>query len=392
LRDLYAFVGRDLIGVFHEASDGAVFEYADSSLRTPLSLSIPRGQPSSAAAGINYLDNLLPDRTEVRQRWARERDLPSADVFSLATAYGEDVAGVVSLSADPERGRREETPLIEATDDDIAARIATLRQDDTSWIDPRVRPRMSLAGAQGKFSLVRIGDRWFWPTYDHPSTHILKPPSPKHDLLEKLEALALDLARAVGIEAAIARTDSWLDQPCFVIERFDRNPAGQRIPAEDVNQALGSPVDAKYSVTAPQVARLMALYGNERRFVRQLAFNVALGNSDAHAKNYSLLLAGERAVLAPLYDAVPTILYPQYSSRYAMTVGRARYPGELSESAWRAFAARSGLDGDVVWDDALRITTAVADRLVDHFAAADLDEHRQRILAKHARILRRGLA
>ncbi|MDN5743794.1 MAG: HipA N-terminal domain-containing protein, partial [Nocardioidaceae bacterium] len=176
MRDLYALVGRDLLGVFHETADGAVFEYTDSSRATPLSLSLPRGRASSPEVGINYLDNLLPDRADVRARWARERSLTSSDTFTLTTAYGEDVAGAVTLTPDPERPRTATGPLIEATEDDIASRIASIRHDDTSWIDPRVKPRMSLAGAQGKFSLSRIGDRWYWPTYDRPSTHILKPP------------------------------------------------------------------------------------------------------------------------------------------------------------------------------------------------------------------------
>lgn len=392
MRELYAFVGRDLLGVFHETADGAVFEYAHSDLTTPLSLSLPRGHTSSPQVGINYLDNLLPDRADVRERWARERGLPSADAFTLASAYGEDVAGAVTLTPDPDLPRRAAAPLIEATEDDIASRIASIRRDDTSWIDPRVRPRMSLAGAQGKFSLARSGNRWFWPTYDRPSTHIFKPPSLKHRDIETFEVFGLELARSVGVEAATSRRMTWLGQPCFLVERFDRNLDGQRIPAEDVSQALGRPVAAKYAVTAPEVAQLMAAHGSERRFVRQLAFNVAFGNGDAHAKNYSFLLAGKRAVLAPIYDTVPTILYPQYDGTYSMPIGSARRPGDLSERNWRRFADEAGLDGDMVCDEAFAITAKVADQYEELFAKVGVDPQRMRIIQKHVRVLRRGLS
>jgi serine/threonine-protein kinase HipA len=67
--------------------------------------------------------------------------------------------------------QREPAALFEASMDDIAARIAALTRENTSWVDPRARPRMSLAGAQGKFTLARVGDQWFWPTYEVPSTH-----------------------------------------------------------------------------------------------------------------------------------------------------------------------------------------------------------------------------
>ena len=39
-----------------------------------------------------------------------------------------------------------------------------------------------------------------------------------------------------------------------------------------------------------------------REFFRGFVFNAVIGGTDAHAKNYSLLLAGESVKLAPLYD------------------------------------------------------------------------------------------
>lgn len=48
----------------------------------------------------------------------------------------------------------------------------------------------------------------------------------------------------------------------------------------------------------------------------------AIGNSDAHGKNLSLLLVPDGTVeLAPLYDTVPTVMWPQLRSAAAMTVG-----------------------------------------------------------------------
>ncbi|MGL5824768.1 MAG: hypothetical protein ACRCYU_08115 [Nocardioides sp.] len=57
MRELFAFVGRELLGVFHETAEGdAIFEYADSNVTTPLSLSRPRGHTMIPETGINYLD------------------------------------------------------------------------------------------------------------------------------------------------------------------------------------------------------------------------------------------------------------------------------------------------------------------------------------------------
>jgi serine/threonine-protein kinase HipA len=56
-----------------------------------------------------------------------------------------------------------------------------------------------------------------------------------------------------------------------------------------------------------------------RAFYKGLVFNVVAGCTDAHAKNYSLLLTGNSVTLAPLYDLVSYAAYwdgesPIYSS------------------------------------------------------------------------------
>jgi len=51
-------------------------------------------------------------------------------------------------------------------------------------------------------------------------------------------------------------------------------------------------------------------------------FNMLIGNHDAHAKNFSLLYMPNRTIrLAPLYDLVSTILYPELTDKMAMKLG-----------------------------------------------------------------------
>src|SRR5699024_2270800 len=133
-----------------------------------------------------------------------------------------------------------------------------------------------------------------------PSTHIVKPPSRQHPEIEALEVQSLRLADDVGIAASQAEVVRFKGQPAFVTKRWDRRD-GQRVHAEDLNQALGRPTSAKYSTTAVRALRLLSAHGLERDFLRQLAFNVALGNADAHAKNYSILLEPDKMSLAPVY-------------------------------------------------------------------------------------------
>jgi serine/threonine-protein kinase HipA len=391
LPDLYAFKDGRLAGVFSAidpASQEARFEPADS--RTLISLSLPPGRLAVGRAPYAYLDNLLPDDDLVREAWARQRGI-TPDVASLLAEFGRDVAGALVLVPDPELPEPGAEPLWEATEDDIAYRIVALGDASSSWLDPRAKPRLSLGGQQGKFSIVQVGGQRFWPTWEHPSTHIFKPPSRRLGLVARYEAAALALARDIGLPASQADVVEVLDQPTLVVERWDR-AGGVRLHAEDLCQASGRLVSEKYQVAAPELAQLLGQYGQAEPFVRQLAFNVAIGNTDAHAKNYSVLLHGNQPTLAPLYDTVPVSMYGTlYDDRLAMPVGRARSTSGAGENAWRTFARQARLDPDETWAEASRIMESVAEQWPDRMAALGLDAARLRHAEQQARAIRRAL-
>jgi serine/threonine-protein kinase HipA len=74
--------------------------------------------------------------------------------------------------------------------------------------------------------------------------------------------------------------------------KYERNQAGLPGPsAVDALQLIGHVVNTR----PPAAARIV--------FLGALVFNVMIQNTDAHAKNYSLLIrAGDKVDLAPLYD------------------------------------------------------------------------------------------
>ncbi|NNL89330.1 MAG: type II toxin-antitoxin system HipA family toxin, partial [Marinicaulis sp.] len=73
-------------------------------------------------------------------------------------------------------------------------------------------------------------------------------------------------------------------------------------------------------------------------------FNLIIGNADAHAKNYSLLYLANGAIeLAPLYDLLSTVYYPELSPRLAMKIAKRHTLEELKSSDWEKFADETGL-------------------------------------------------
>ncbi|TQL66964.1 HipA-like protein [Nocardioides albertanoniae] len=286
MAELYAFAGRRRIGIFRHAGPRIAFAYDDSAGPTPISLSLPRsGQPVTPAAARAWLDNLLPAREDVRRRWARERGLPDTEPMTLLASYGDDLAGAISLSPDPDLPWRRAPQPVEAPLHEIATRLAALRNQPTSWLDQRARPRFSLGGHHGKFALRRASGKWLWPTYEHPSTHILRPTTPEEGAARIAD---LDHARSRGIPATRTELVTFGGQSALVAERWDRL-GGQRIHAETIRQALGlRPAD-----------------DIDPGRVRDLFLRLGLGSTVEHhdLPGRALLLAGDRCVLAPLSRA-----------------------------------------------------------------------------------------
>ena len=106
------------------------------------------------------------------------------------------------------------------------------------------------------------------------------------------------------------------------------------------------------------------------RLLDALALNWIIAGTDAHAKNYSLLLAGAQVRLAPLYDVASALPYDEskgHDLKLAMKLG-GEYRLLMTDRAetWSRTARDLHLDGDEVVDRVV----ALARRLPDAFAVA----------------------
>jgi len=340
---------------------------------TPLSVSMPVEQRAHTHAVVDpWLAGLLPDNPDVLRRWAREFGLGDTEPFSLqATPIGEDCAGGVQFVR-PERldGLLNDPGSVAwLSDEDLAERIRDMRRDVTAWrgetTDPE-RPRFtgqfSLAGRQAKTALLFENERWGVPSGRIPTTHIIKPPIPDLYDQELVEHLCLDAAREAGLVAAHSRVLTVGGESAIVITRYDRRDFGDgqgivRVHQEDMCQALSVPPDRKYqdqggpgpTEIAALLRRVMPRQLAEEevwRFVDALIFNWIIAGTDAHAKNYSLLLLGSAVRLAPLYDVTSILPFEnERHMRLAMKVGD-DYALYNHRNPWPKAAPRMALDAD----------------------------------------------
>jgi serine/threonine-protein kinase HipA len=138
------------------------------------------------------------------------------------------------------------------------------------------------------------------------------------------------------------------DQPCLVVERFDRQFHKDHIrrrPQEDMCQALGIPSFLKYEADhrdnknhpkadAKTIFELLNQSDHRRldreHFFQALVVFYVLGAIDGHAKNFSVFLTPTQFEMTPIYDVMsvyPALQKKQIAEKhikFAMSIGRQR--------------------------------------------------------------------
>jgi serine/threonine-protein kinase HipA len=131
--------------------------------------------------------------------------------------------------------------------------------------------------------------------------------------IQRTSISALCWHETLGLPAAQSQVIHFEKEIGIVIERYDRQHKGNgivRIHQEDICQALGIMPTKKYQnesgPSAADVVELLRASSTDREadvntFIDAIGFNWLIAGTDAHAKNYSLLLGGGPHVrLAPL--------------------------------------------------------------------------------------------
>jgi serine/threonine-protein kinase HipA len=365
--------------------------YRRRSETTPLSLSLPKQVREQTSARLEaWLWGLLPDNDAVLRRWARQFHVSASSPFALlSTPVGEDCAGAVQFVS-PDRVDellRRPGSLSWLSEEEVAERLRDLRADSTAWLGRSFTGQFSLAGAQAKTALLHRNGRWGIPAGSIPTTHVLKPAVAGLDDHDLNEHLCLDAARRAGLIAARTRIERFVEETAVVVTRYDRITAGRairRVHQEDLCQAMGIHPERKYQNEGgpgpAQIVRLLrsamrpsAAEDAANRFADALAWNWLIAGTDAHAKNYSLLLAGPEARLAPLYDIASALPYGTHERklRLAMKLG-GDYRVYPDRNPWPRTARELGLDPTTLTDRVRELAALAPEAFADAAAAPEV--------------------
>lgn len=275
----------------------------------------------------SFFGGLLPEGEHLN-RLARELKIGSDDLVGIFAAVGADLVGALRIgeSRDP----LEPQTLTSADVREL------LRQAPGFLVGGG---GSAVPGFQRKLTLTRVDGQWMRGNGQLASTHILKPVPEALRATVDAEAYSLSLTRELGLSSFEAWVEQFDDLTVLVVERYDRSRTESgtitRIHQEDFAQALGLPAHGndKFEWHEPR-ANLAAMAAeldgtatiftpgvDREQLLRYVTANIAIGNTDAHAKNYSLLhdeRGGTR--LAPLYDIAPLGLRYEAGEQLAMSV------------------------------------------------------------------------
>ncbi len=321
-----------------------------------LSASLPkRREPFSSHECRPFFGGLLPEERQ-REVVAQALGVSQRNDFALLEKLGGDVAGAIQFlppgvppttpSLDRHPTALDEAGLIRLLDA-LPSRPLLAGEDGL---------RLSLAGAQSKAPIVLVDGAVALPIPGWPTTHIFKAPISRFAATTENEAFVMRLAAAAGLDVAQVEPRVVRDRSFLLVQRYDRligaDGGVRRIHQEDFCQALGVPPEIKYaSEGGPTFKDCFALLRrlavrpapDVLKLLDAAIFNLIAGNADAHGKNFSILYGDAGPSLAPLYDLLATVAYPDLSPKIAMRIGKRATLAEIDAKAWAAFANDAGV-------------------------------------------------
>ena len=191
----------------------------------------------------------------------------------------------------------------------------------------------TVPGVQKKMSLhlTADGETPRLTLVNYPTGYILKPQTEKYTALPEMEYLVMQMAEATGIKTvpyALIRMPSQENSFAYITKRIDRMD-GKMFAMEDFCQLEERLTEDKYRGSYERCGKIVAKYSTASGFdmtelYLRTVFSFAVGNSDMHLKNFSLIETEEgsgKYMLSAAYDLLSTnVVIPADKEQLALTL------------------------------------------------------------------------
>lgn len=360
----------------------ACFSYSETYLNSesavPISISMPLSTSKFTPDKTrNYFSGLLPEGF-LKESIAQNMHIDANDYLSILLLLGQECLGAIIVYKDEHVKSMAEYTLVNNQ------QIAELAQEGTSKSISMVQEaHLSLTGASGKVGLYfdEQNNNWYLPKFTAPSTHIVKQSHVRLKHIVTNELLCTKTANKLGIEtseAFVIGEDNKDENVLFATKRYDRKLSKDkicglykpyRLHQEDFAQALGINNQNKYESGSnsyfKQMVDLINSYSSDplrdtEKLWKITIFNLLIGNTDAHIKNFSLLYNSNLSnlQLAPAYDLVSTVLYNESTHNMAFSIGGERHLDNITLDSLISEAKHTNINPAIVkrWFNDIRFS------------------------------------
>ena len=300
-----------------------------------------------------FLENLIPEG-EGLEDIAYFTRISRNNTFAIMHSIGYDTAGALFFGED----REVNEPIFrEILDEELTQRIEGLESRSIAIWDRKVR--LSLAGVQAKLPVIIRENKIGLANGTLSSTHIMKFQTKRNTHIVVNELFCMRLAKKIGLKVANVELRRFGKYPTLLIERFDRvyrKDFVERLHIIDGCQILDLPPTYKYEQNFGSLrdvahiregasfkklfesAKLCSIPATAQlELLNWAIFNLIIGNSDAHGKNFSFFVNRNGMRPTPFYDMLCVMMY-DFDHHLAMAYGDEFNPNEVFAYQLREFA------------------------------------------------------
>ena len=357
------------------------FEYSDEWKEKGFAVSPHLKLNDSLRSGVvrRFLENLIPEGKGLEDI-TQFAHISKNNTFAIIKAIGYDTSGALMFW---EHTNQYEEIFRSISDEELANRITNIEESSIVIWDKK--ERLSLAGVQEKLPVIikdgqiGLGDGLL------SSTHIMKFQTKKHANMVVNELFCMKLAKMINLNVAEVELYRFKEHPVLMVKRFDRVYKENRVErlhvidacqmldlssAHKYERNFGSGRDVKDIREGASFSKLFKSADicevpakAKLEMLNWSVFNLIIGNSDAHGKNFSFFVDENGIRPTPFYDMLCIIAHDNVEHDLAMAYGDEFNPDEVKAYQLRAFADVIGLNFKLVSQSVDKIASLIIEAL-----------------------------
>lgn len=348
------------------SEDTYIFEYTKEWSENGFSISphLKLNEVPKSAVIRRFLQNLIPEGKGLEDI-TQFTHISKNNTFAIIRAIGYETSGALMFGEDNNLKNRLFRSI---SDEEMANRISQI--EDISIVIWDKKERLSLAGVQEKLPVVIIDGVIGLGEGSLSSTHIMKFQTKKHANIVVNELLCMKLAKKIGLNVAEVELRRFKNYPVLMVKRFDRvfkHDKVERLHVIDGCQMLDLPSAYKYERNFGSSRDVKDIRGGasfsklfksadicevpakaKLEMLNWAMFNLIIGNSDAHGKNFSFFVDEDGLRVTPFYDMLCILAHDNVEHELAMAFGDEFNPNEVMAYQFREFADDIGINFKLV--------------------------------------------